>query len=122
MYKLAIRCTFASHGDCIRTGPYRATRLWPSYSRTSVQMWDSVEEVCGEERSTTTTLSPSTILTSSLHPPHIYTAVMSVPYRIEASTGLPTDTKSPQLKASEKIPIIARPFVSDRAKKTLDIV
>ncbi|KAK5130754.1 hypothetical protein LTR08_001699 [Meristemomyces frigidus] len=47
---------------------------------------------------------------------------MSVPYRIEASTGLPTDTKGPQPKASDRIPIIARPFVSDRAKKTLDIV
>ncbi|KAK4543048.1 hypothetical protein LTR36_005825 [Oleoguttula mirabilis] len=47
---------------------------------------------------------------------------MSVPYRIEASTGLPADGRGTQLRASEKIPIIARPFVSDRAKKTLDIV
>ncbi|KAF1824539.1 acyl-CoA dehydrogenase NM domain-like protein [Dissoconium aciculare CBS 342.82] len=37
---------------------------------------------------------------------------MSVPYKLRA-------TEKP---ASEKIPIIARPFVSERAKKTLDIV
>ena len=40
---------------------------------------------------------------------------MSVPYQIEEF-----GTSGP--KASERIPIIARPFVSDRAKKQLDIV
>lgn len=59
----------------------------------------------------------------SLPSPKIYTslneekvAVMSVPYAIEPLT----DLRGP--KASERIPIIARPFVSERAKKTLDIV
>lgn len=44
------------------------------------------------------------------------TAIMSVPYVIEPMKG----ETGP--KASDRIPIIARPFVSDRAKKTLDIV
>lgn len=39
---------------------------------------------------------------------------MSVPYLMNDSKG--------HIPASEKIPIIARPFVSDRAKKTLDLV
>ena len=46
---------------------------------------------------------------------------MSVPYKIEAMQELLVGS-SGQLKASERIPIMARPFVSDRAKKTLDIV
>lgn len=41
---------------------------------------------------------------------------MSVPYNIEELKG------GTGPKASERIPIIARPFVSDRAKKQLDIV
>jgi acyl-CoA dehydrogenase len=41
---------------------------------------------------------------------------MSVPYSIQKM-----DVGKVQ-KASEKIPIIARPFVSDRAKEVLDIV
>lgn len=44
---------------------------------------------------------------------------MSVPYSIKTLAVAGTDK---QPKASDKIPIIARPFVSDRAKKTLDIV
>ena len=45
---------------------------------------------------------------------------MSVPYEIkELDTGV--GGKVPP-KASEKIPIIAQPWVSDRAKKVLDIV
>jgi len=47
---------------------------------------------------------------------------MSVPYKIEASQELMFGNKSGQPRASERIPIIARPFVSERAKKTLDIV
>lgn len=51
---------------------------------------------------------------------------MSVPYRIneqkeQASEELLVGNKG-QLRASEKIPLIARGHVSDRAKKTLDIV
>lgn len=46
---------------------------------------------------------------------------MSVPYKIQASEDLLVGGKAGG-KASEKIPVIARPFVSDRAKKTLDIV
>lgn len=51
---------------------------------------------------------------------------MSVPYNInaqkeQASEDLLVGSKG-QLKASEKIPMIARGHVSDRAKKTLDIV
>ena len=42
---------------------------------------------------------------------------MSVPYDIKT-----LDVEGKPAKASEKIPIIARPWVSDRAKKTLDIV
>ncbi|KAK5109431.1 hypothetical protein LTR62_006990 [Meristemomyces frigidus] len=49
---------------------------------------------------------------------------MSVPYKIEASEQLLLGGTQgeQQPRASDKIPIIARPFVSDRAKKTLDIV
>lgn len=50
---------------------------------------------------------------------------MSVPYKIEASEELLVGAGSgneQQPRASAKIPIIARPFVSDRAKKYLDIV
>ncbi|EXJ64241.1 acyl-CoA dehydrogenase [Cladophialophora yegresii CBS 114405] len=39
---------------------------------------------------------------------------MSVPYLLNSATG--------HIPASEKIPVIARPFVSERAKKTLDLV
>ena len=46
---------------------------------------------------------------------------MSVPYKIEAMEELLVGSKE-RAKASERIPIIAQPFVSDRAKKTLDIV
>ena len=51
---------------------------------------------------------------------------MSVPYRIneqkeQASEELLVGNKGQQ-RASEKIPLIARGHVSDRAKKTLDIV
>ena len=49
---------------------------------------------------------------------------MSVPYKIEASEEMLLGGTQGELqpRASDKIPIIARPFVSDRAKKTLDIV
>lgn len=47
---------------------------------------------------------------------------MSVPYKIEASEELLLGNTTSQPKASDRIPIIARPFVSDRAKKTLDLV
>lgn len=40
---------------------------------------------------------------------------MSVPYLIAEGKGQGST-------ASSRIPVIARPFVSDRAKKTLDIV
>ena len=51
---------------------------------------------------------------------------MSVPYNInaqkeQASEELLVGSKGAQ-RASEKIPMIARGHVSDRAKKTLDIV
>lgn len=50
---------------------------------------------------------------------------MSVPYKIEqkeqASEELLVGSKG-QLRASEKIPLIARGHVSERARKTLDIV
>jgi hypothetical protein len=51
---------------------------------------------------------------------------MSVPYNIkiqkeEASEELLVGSK-PSLRASERIPLIARSHVSDRAKKTFDIV
>ena len=51
---------------------------------------------------------------------------MSVPYNInaqkeQASEELLVGAKG-QLRASEKIPLIARNHVSERAKKTLDIV
>ena len=39
---------------------------------------------------------------------------MSVPYLMNSDKG--------HITASQRIPPIARPFVSDRAKKTLDIV
>lgn len=45
---------------------------------------------------------------------------MSVPYRIESASS--SNAAGDKVPASERIPIIARPFVSDRAKKTLDIV
>lgn len=54
--------------------------------------------------------------------PSITFAIMSVPYKLEASQELLVGNKTAQLKASERIPRIALPFVSDRAKKTLDIV
>ncbi|KAK3647565.1 hypothetical protein LTR56_008059 [Elasticomyces elasticus] len=50
---------------------------------------------------------------------------MSVPYKIEASEELLIgvgNAETQQPRASAKIPIIARGFVSDRAKKTLDII
>ena len=52
---------------------------------------------------------------------------MSVPYNInakkeEASEELLVAGNKGSLRASEKIPLIARGHVSDRAKKTLDIV
>lgn len=48
---------------------------------------------------------------------------MSVPYKIEAMEELLVNTGRAQVvPASEKIPIMARGLVSDRAKKTLDIV
>ena len=43
---------------------------------------------------------------------------MSVPYEIKA---LELEGRPP-VPASERIPIIARPWVSDRAKKVLDVV
>lgn len=46
---------------------------------------------------------------------------MSVPYKIQASQELLVGS-SGGTKASERIPVIARPFVSDRAKQTLDLV
>ena len=50
---------------------------------------------------------------------------MSVPYKIQqkeqASEELLVGSKG-QLRASEKIPLIARSHVSERALKTLDIV
>lgn len=39
---------------------------------------------------------------------------MSVPYLLNSAAG--------HVPASERIPVIARPFVSERAKKTLDLV
>jgi acyl-CoA dehydrogenase len=41
---------------------------------------------------------------------------MSVPYE------LLNNSQNGHISASDRIPVIARPFVSDRAKKTLDIV
>ena len=46
---------------------------------------------------------------------------MSVPYKIQAMEEL-LEAKKEQPKASDRIPMIARPFVSDRAKECLDIV
>lgn len=50
---------------------------------------------------------------------------MSVPYKIEqkeqASEDLLVGSKG-QMRASDKIPLIARGHVSERARKTLDIV
>jgi acyl-CoA dehydrogenase len=46
---------------------------------------------------------------------------MSVPYKIQASQELLVGGAAGG-KASDRIPMIARPFVSDRAKKTLDLV
>lgn len=54
---------------------------------------------------------------------HHKLANMSVPYKIEAMEELLVNTGRAQVvPASEKIPIMARGLVSDRAKKTLDIV
>ncbi|KAK5732446.1 hypothetical protein LTR17_010502 [Elasticomyces elasticus] len=47
---------------------------------------------------------------------------MSIPYNIKPSEQLVFGNGTTQPKASEKIPVIARPFVSDRAKATLDLV
>lgn len=51
---------------------------------------------------------------------------MSVPYNIQKQKEDVSEklmvSADGQPRASEKIPMIARPFVSDRAKKTLDIV
>jgi acyl-CoA dehydrogenase len=41
---------------------------------------------------------------------------MSVPY------DMLSNSQNGHIPASERIPVIARPFVSERAKKTLDIV
>jgi acyl-CoA dehydrogenase len=41
---------------------------------------------------------------------------MSVPYE------LLNNSQNGHIPASERIPVIARPFVSERARKTLDIV
>lgn len=46
---------------------------------------------------------------------------MSVPYKIEAMQELLVGAGK-QGTASERIPAIAKPFVSERAKKTLDLV
>ncbi|CZT21458.1 related to acyl-CoA dehydrogenase, medium-chain specific, mitochondrial precursor [Ramularia collo-cygni] len=46
---------------------------------------------------------------------------MSVPYKIQASQELLVGSSNAG-KASDRIPVIARPFVSERALKTLDIV
>lgn len=51
---------------------------------------------------------------------------MSVPYKIsekksDASQKLLVSS-TPQPRASDRIPMIARPFVSDRAKQMLDVV
>ena len=46
---------------------------------------------------------------------------MSVPYKIEAMGELLVGHRE-QPKASDRIPIIATPFVSERAMKTLDLV
>lgn len=51
---------------------------------------------------------------------------MSVPYRINAQKEKASEDllvgSQGGLRASDKIPLIARGHVSDRAKKTLDIV
>lgn len=48
---------------------------------------------------------------------------MSVPYKIEASEELLVNGGGGgNGRASDRIPYMARPFVSDRAKKTLDLV
>lgn len=46
---------------------------------------------------------------------------MSVPYKIQASQELLVGNGG-QGRASDRIPVIARPFVSERALKTLDVV
>ena len=46
---------------------------------------------------------------------------MSVPYKIEAMEELLVGKNTPAV-ASSKIPIIAQPFVSERARKLLDVV
>ncbi|KAF2208436.1 hypothetical protein CERZMDRAFT_122459 [Cercospora zeae-maydis SCOH1-5] len=47
---------------------------------------------------------------------------MSVPYKIEASEKLLVAGGGGGSRASDRIPVMARPFVSERAKKTLDLV
>ncbi|KAK5166076.1 uncharacterized protein LTR77_008337 [Saxophila tyrrhenica] len=48
---------------------------------------------------------------------------MSVPYKIEAMEEmLVNSSKGAPTKASDRIPIIAKPFVSERAMKLLDVV
>lgn len=47
---------------------------------------------------------------------------MSVPYKIEASEELLVAGGGGGSRASDRIPFMARPFVSERAKKTLDLV
>ncbi|KAK3116313.1 hypothetical protein LTR53_003440 [Teratosphaeriaceae sp. CCFEE 6253] len=69
--------------------------------------------------------SPSSTPQSD-HPTHRLkqnSDIMSVPYKIEASEELLVGgAREMQPRASDRIPIIARPFVSDRAKKTLDVI
>lgn len=45
---------------------------------------------------------------------------MSVPY--DRAYDLLTNSKDGHVSASQRIPVIARPFVSERAAKTLDLV
>jgi acyl-CoA dehydrogenase len=45
---------------------------------------------------------------------------MSVPY--DRAFELLANSQNGHVSASERIPVIARPFVSERAAKTLDIV
>lgn len=45
---------------------------------------------------------------------------MSVPY--DRAYELLSNSQNGHVSASERIPVIARPFVSERAKKTLDLV
>jgi len=45
---------------------------------------------------------------------------MSVPY--DRAYDLLSNSKDGHVSASQRIPVIARPFVSERAAKTLDLV